>query len=70
MENVLINNFLDGRHACYLAYSAPQNALYLVGDDGGTLLPLAAPGSGSVSNSQCTVVGAGSSAAGSGSTAA
>src|SRR5207302_1263376 len=23
--NILINNFLDGRHACYLAYSQPAN---------------------------------------------
>jgi len=68
VENILINNFLDGRNACYLAYSAPLSALYLVGDDGGTLLSLPALGSGSVKNSQCTVTGAGSSAAGRGNT--
>src|SRR4030088_2878227 len=32
--NVLINNFLDGRQACYLAYSQPSNVLYLVNDAG------------------------------------
>jgi len=60
--NVLINNFLDGRNACYLAYSRSAGVLYLVANDGGTLLPLALNGSGSVSNGQCTVTGAGSSA--------
>jgi len=41
--------------------------LYLVADDGGTLLPaLPLNGSGSVSNGQCTVTGAGSSGSGSG----
>lgn len=59
--NVLINNFLDGRNACYLAYSRPGGTLYLVADDGGTLLGLALNGSGSVSNSQCTVNASGSS---------
>jgi len=32
--NILINNFLDGRAACYLAYSEPLNVLYLVNDSG------------------------------------
>ncbi|HEY2018396.1 MAG TPA: hypothetical protein VGH38_33050, partial [Bryobacteraceae bacterium] len=46
--NVLINNFLDARNACYLAYSQPLNALYLVNDPGLALLP-------GLSNSQCAV---------------
>jgi hypothetical protein len=67
--NVLINNFLDGRNSCYLAYSRPYNVLYLVNDPGTALLPgLVLNGGGSVSNSQCTVTGAGSAAAGSGNT--
>ncbi|SPF52305.1 hypothetical protein SBA4_50008 [Candidatus Sulfopaludibacter sp. SbA4] len=37
--NVLINNFLDGRQSCYLAYSRPLNTLYLVNDTGTALLP-------------------------------
>jgi len=67
--NVLINNFLDGRSACYLAYSRSAGVLYLVADNGGTLSQGLTPGgAGSVSNSQCTVAGAGSSASGNGNT--
>jgi len=70
--NVLINNFLDGRHACYVAYVVQGNVLYLVddlGDAGGPYAgSMALNGSGSVSNSQCTVSGAASSAVGSGNT--
>lgn len=67
--NVLINDFLDGRRACYLAYVRPLNVLYLVNDAGDGLLPaLVLNGTGSVSNGQCTVYGPGSSAAGSGTT--
>jgi hypothetical protein len=65
--NILLNNFLDGRQACYLAYSRRFNLLYLVSDDGGGLLPgasLNAPGS--LSNSQCTVSWGASPVAGSG----
>src|SRR5262245_56290811 len=36
--NVLINRFLDGRNGCYLAYSRPNNVLYLVNDSGTALL--------------------------------
>ena len=65
--NVLIASALDGRQACYLAYSQPLNVLYLVNDAGGGLLPgLPMNGAGSVSNGQCTVDGASSSAVGSG----
>jgi len=54
--NILINNFLDGRRACYLAYSRPSNLLYLVGDDGGTLSQGSVlTSAGLVSNSQCQV---------------
>jgi len=59
--NILINDFLDGRQACYLAYSQPLNALYLENDTGtallgGTVLTAA----GNVSNSQCAVSWTGS----------
>jgi hypothetical protein len=62
--NVLINNFLDGRQACYLAYSVPTNTLFLVNDAGNGLLPgLILNGSGgTLANSQCSVNAAGSSA--------
>jgi hypothetical protein len=68
--NILINNFLDGRQACYLAYSRSINVLYLVNDAGTALLPgLVLNGqSGSVSNSQCTVNGSSSYATGTGNT--
>ena len=64
--NVLINNVLDARNSCYLAYSRSSGVLYLVADDGATLLPLKLNGSGSVSNHQCAVLGVESSASGSG----
>jgi len=65
--NVLINNFLDGRSACYIAYSVPSAVVYLVPDNGGGLTSgLALGGSGSISNSQCTINSQGSSAQGSG----
>jgi hypothetical protein len=67
--NILINDFLDGRQACYLAYSRRYNVLYLVNDAGTALSPgLVLGGSGTVSNSQCTVSAAGSSVNGSGNT--
>jgi len=67
--DILINNFLDGRQACYLAYSQPSNVLYVVNDSGSGLSPgLNLTGSGTAGNSQCTVSAAGSSAAGSGTT--
>jgi len=60
--NILINNFLTGFHACYLAYSRLLNVLYLVDDSDLSLTGLALNGSGAVSNSQCTVYGVGSAA--------
>jgi len=66
--NVLINTALDGRHACYLAYSRPSNILYIVDDIGDPRLisGKAMDGSGTVANSQCSVALSDSSAAGSG----
>jgi uncharacterized repeat protein (TIGR01451 family) len=70
--DVLFNNFIDGIQGCYIAYSVPSATLYLVDDGGDAGGPfagyLALPGTGSMSNSQCTVSGVGSSAAGSGNT--
>jgi len=63
--NVLIASALDGRNACYLAYSRSMNVLYLVNDASTALSNgLALSGSGSIGNSQCTVASAGSQAAG------
>jgi hypothetical protein len=48
--NILVNDALDGRNACYLAYSRAYNTLYLVNDAGTSLL------SGTtLTNSQCMV---------------
>jgi len=63
--DVLINNFIDGRQACYLAYAASGNILYLVDDAGDAGGPFAGSmalngGSGSIQNSQCMVSGTGS----------
>ncbi len=73
--DVLISTFLDGQEACYLAVtptSGTSGFLYLVDDagDGGYVAgtPMSLPSSGSLHNSQCTINGAGSSIAGSGST--
>lgn len=69
VANVLINTYLNGHNACYIAYSEQANLLYLVNDVGTGLLPaITLGGSGSTSNSQCTVYSSGSSAAASGST--
>jgi hypothetical protein len=63
--NVLINNFLDGRNACYIAYSRSAGVVYLVADNGGTLSQgLTLGASGTVSNSQCSIASTGSSATG------
>lgn len=68
VANVLINNFLDGRQACYLAYSVPTNTLYIVPDSGDAaqLSGKVMNGSGSLGNSQCSVNLASSTATGSG----
>jgi len=70
--DLLMNSFLNGRNACYIAYSAPSNTLYLVDDAGDAGGPFAGtlvlPGNGTISNSQCTINGTGSSAVGSGNT--
>ncbi|HYW43116.1 MAG TPA: hypothetical protein VE959_09685 [Bryobacteraceae bacterium] len=67
--NVLVNSVLDGRQACYLAYSRTDGVLYLVNDAGSGLSQgLVLGGPGSVANSQCTVAGPASSTSGSGDT--
>ena len=70
--NILINRALDGANACYIAYSQPGRVLYLV-NDAGTASGLTGPltlglASGAVSNNQCIINSAGSSAVGSGNT--
>jgi len=64
--NVLINRALDGNQACYLAYDSVNNVLVLLNDTGSdaTVLPL--PSTNSLSNSQCSLAGAGVTAVKSG----
>jgi hypothetical protein len=72
--DILVNDFLDGIGACYVAYvptSATTGYLYLVDDagDGGYVSgsPLAIPSTNvNLTNRQCTIYGAGSSASASG----
>jgi hypothetical protein len=72
--DVLINPALDGRHACYVAFvpsGASAGSVFLVndaGDAGGPYAGLVLPGGGTVSNSQCTIAGAGSSVSATGNT--
>src|SRR5262249_959507 len=49
--NVLVNNALDGGHACYLAYVVASNSLFLIDDAGDAGGPYAA----NLQNSQCAV---------------
>jgi hypothetical protein len=57
--NILINTALDGRNACYLAYSVPSNTLYLVNDAGQAGGPFAGAttvdSANTIQNSQCAV---------------
>ncbi len=55
--NLLINNGLDARDACYLAYVYPANTLYLVPDSGEGLFP-----AGIAENRQCRVLPPGATA--------
>ena len=70
--NVLINTALDGRQGCYIAYVQQSNTVILIndaGDAGGVYAGTFILGSGTgVSNGQCSILGAGSSAVGSGTT--
>ncbi|HYW43991.1 MAG TPA: VCBS repeat-containing protein [Bryobacteraceae bacterium] len=74
VANVLINSAIDGRHACYIAFTpsgAASGSLFLVddaGDAGGPYAGMTLPATGSVSNSQCAIAGAGASVTGSGNT--
>ena len=61
----LINNVLDGVGACYMAYYRPGNQLFLLPDngDGSQATSMVLNGaSASLSNSQCMIIGPGSSA--------
>jgi hypothetical protein len=76
IANVLINGAIDAKSACYVAFTPATPAsgtLYLVddaGDAGGPFATLQLPGSGTVSNGQCTISAAGSSVSAAGDTLA
>jgi hypothetical protein len=56
--NTLIDDSIDGHHACYLGYSRRINTLYLVNDNGDGLLPGQSLASGgSTANVSATSVG-------------
>ena len=59
----LVNTALDGRGACYVAYFAPGNILFLFPDDGDAagLTNMVLAGTASLENSQCRVNAQGSS---------
>jgi len=65
--NVLVNNFIDGRQACYLAYVSTTNTLLLVDDAGDGGGPFAGSmmlngSAGTIQNGQCSVNSVGSAA--------
>lgn len=67
---ILFNANINGANACYITYYPSAKAMYLESDAGTTLSTPVAPGSSTtVSNSQCTLSGKGSSYAASGSSA-
>lgn len=64
VADILINSAIDGRQACYIAFVPSSASVLLVddaGDAGGPYQGMLLPGSGSVSNSQCTIGATGSS---------
>ena len=65
---VLINSALIGADACYVRYYQPTNSLYLLNDAGTAVMGPITVGSGTLSNSQCTVNGAASTVSGLGAT--
>jgi uncharacterized repeat protein (TIGR02543 family) len=65
--NLLVNRSLDGRRACYLAYVATSNTLFLVDDAGDAAGPYAGGimlngTTAKIENGQCSISGTGSSA--------
>ncbi len=63
---MLFNSSLNGVNACYVVYNRVVNGLYLANDAGTLLAPITPGSSAQVSNSQCTLLGAGSSYSSSG----
>jgi len=74
VTDILVNGAINGVNACYLAYvpaGAATGSVFLVdnaGDAGGPYSGMVLPGTGTVSNSQCSIAGTGSSVTASGNT--
>jgi hypothetical protein len=74
LVDILINNVLDGKQACYIAFipsGATTGTVNLVddaGDAGGPFATVSLPGSAMASNSQCSVNGTGAVVSGTGNT--
>ena len=64
----LVNSSIDARSACYVAYYAPANLLFLFPDngDGAAVTSMELTGTNSIENSQCRISAQGSSAVRSG----
>ena len=66
LTHLLVNGVVSGAGACFVEYNRPANTLRLMNDAGATWLGPITPGSGTLSNSQCSLAGAGSGASVSG----
>lgn len=60
LAHLLVNSSVTGSNACFVEFNRPANTLRLMNDAGNTWLGPITPGSGSLSNSQCSLAGAGS----------
>ena len=65
---VIFNSQLSGVNSCYVAYYPGSNTLYLENDGGTALSGPISPGSGTLSNGQCSINGGGTSVSTSGDT--
>ena len=67
--HALFNSSLSGTGACWVFYNRPVNGFYLINDAGTSFLgPLTVGSAGTLTNSQCTLNGTGSSVSGTGNT--
>jgi hypothetical protein len=65
--SLLINSGLNGYNGCFLSYNRAQNRISLFRDSDGSW-PSLVPGSGTLSNANCTLNGAGVTVTGTGNT--
>jgi trimeric autotransporter adhesin len=60
LAHLLVNGSVSGTAACFVEFNRPGNTVRLMNDAGNTWLGPITPGSGSLSNSQCSLTGSGS----------